>query len=690
MTQLVRDPVLARPVESLEEVGPARARELRVLGIGTLDDLLNYFPRNYQHESSEGSISILHGDDIQTARGEITAVNYAGGPRPRFMATLDDGTGKLSLVFFHGAYLRTKIHPGMKIRVQGKLKFFGGYPQMQNAKWHEVDDETPAVAEEKFRAIYPATAKITSDAIARIVQANLESALHGIEEWFPEELLKTRGLMPRREAYRLIHCPARLSEAIAARKRLVYDELMVMQLGLGLAKKMRDGRLSAPVLRVDKLLDERIRKRFPFQLTSAQQHAIWEVMKDVGSGQPMNRLLQGDVGSGKTSVAVYAMLVAVANKMQAALLAPTEVLAEQHYLTLTNLLKDSSVSIELFTSRTRRQTRGQMHKSLANGKIHLAIGTQSLLQEDVEFANLGLVVVDEQHKLGVRQRATLKSKGLSPHYLVMTATPIPRTLALSYFADFDLSTINELPPGRQPIETRWVRAAESIKAYEFIRSQIERGRQAYIVVPQIDDSGDDAKSVLSEYDHLNRGPLKGLKLAMLHGQMPADEKQAIMSAFRQREADVLIATTVIEVGIDIPNVTVMMIDNAERFGLSQLHQLRGRVGRGSEKSYCLLMSEGQGDATVARLQAMTKTNDGFEIAEMDLRLRGPGEFFGTRQHGLPEFKLADLTAETALLQTAREDALELLANDAKLSRHPALRAALTAEFGDDIGLSQVG
>jgi ATP-dependent DNA helicase RecG len=407
----------------------------------------------------------------------------------------------------------------------------------------------------------------------------------------------------------------------------------------------------------------------------------------------MNRLLQGDVGSGKTVVALYAMLLAVANRMQAAILAPTEVLAEQHYLTLSNFLRDSSVTIELLTNRTKKASRKTLQKHVADGKVHLAVGTQALIQEDVEFANLGLVVVDEQHKLGVRQRATLRSKGSSPHYLVMTATPIPRTLALSYFADFDVTIIDELPPGRQPIDTKWLRASQAPKAYEFIRSQIDRGRQAYIVLPQIDDTGgEDTKSVLKEFDRLAKGPLHGVRLGVLHGQMETTEKHAIMTRFRDREIDVLIATTVIEVGIDVPNATVIVIDNADRFGLSQLHQLRGRVGRGGELSYCLLISDAPTENAEARLNAMTRTNDGFEIAEMDLTLRGPGQFFGTRQHGLPEFKMADITSEIELLKVAKQDALEMLARDPKLSmpQHRHLRAALIKQFGQTLQLAQIG
>jgi ATP-dependent DNA helicase RecG len=683
-----------RPIDFLDGVGPTRARKLKKLGLHKLGDLLEYFPRDYRFESSELSINQLVPEVIQTVRGRVVAVDYVPvRPRPRFEATLDDGTGKLALVWFNSAYLRRAIHPDLFIRVRGKVRFFRGLPQMANPKWEAIEEDAAVISESTYRAVYPASLDMPSDAIGRVIRDNLSAVLPAVPEWFDPALLKRHKLLGRRDAYRLIHTPANEEEAAAARRRLVYDELMLLQLALGLSKRLRDGRLTAPILRIDKLLDERIRKRFPFELTNAQRAAIWEIVKDLQSGRPMNRLLQGDVGSGKTVVALYAMLVAVANKMQSAILAPTEVLAEQHFLTIQSLLRESQVRIELFTNRTKRESRGKISKSLASGEIHLAVGTQALIQEDVEFANLGLVVVDEQHKLGVRQRALLKSMGASPHYLVMTATPIPRTLALSYFADFDLSTINELPPGRQPIHTRWLKPKDAIRAYEFIRQQVGTGRQAYIVLPQIDDSGlDDAKSVTKEFERLAKGPLHGLKLEMLHGQMTTDEKQRTMLRFRAGEIDVLVATTVIEVGIDVPNATVMLIDNAERFGLSQLHQLRGRVGRGTESSHCILLSEASTDSAEQRLKAMTHTANGFEIAEMDLRLRGPGEFFGTKQHGLPQLKVADITKEIELLQVARADALELLKDDPNLNgpAHRHLRDALVAQFGQTLQLAQVG
>ncbi|HEY7118739.1 MAG TPA: ATP-dependent DNA helicase RecG [Tepidisphaeraceae bacterium] len=682
------------PVTALAGVGETRARHLADLGVNTLGELLEYFPRTYQFESEERAINQLASGPIQTARGKVVAVDYIPvRPRPRFEATLDDGTGILACAWFNGAYLRRAIHPGLTIRVKGKVGSFRSLPQMTNPKWWAIDENAELVTDSQFRPIYPATAKLTSEAIQRIVDANLEAALGNIEEWFADALLKQRGLLDRREAYRLIHRPSSMRQALQARRRIVYDELMLMQLGLGISKQLRDGRFTAPVMRIDKLLDQRIRSRFPFELTEAQTGAIWEIVKDLQAPRPMNRLLQGDVGSGKTVVAVYAMLTAVANRMQAALLAPTEVLAEQHYLTLSRLLGDSSVSVELYTGRTKRESKGSIMRALADGKVHIAVGTQALISEDVEFANLGLVVVDEQHKLGVRQRAVLKEKGLSPHYLVMTATPIPRTLALSYFADFDVSTIDSLPPGRQPIKTRWVTNQQAATAYAFARKQVETGRQGYIVLPQIDDTGlESAKSVKKEFEKLSKDALAGLRLSMLHGRMTTEEKHATMTAFRDGQIDVLIATTVIEVGIDVPNATVMIIENADQFGLSQLHQLRGRVGRGSELSYCILIGDAQGEIAKERLAVMTRTNNGFEIAEQDLQHRGPGEFFGTRQHGLPEFKLADITQEMQLLQQAKEDALALLADDARLKKpeNAKLRAALIEMFGQSLPLAQVG
>jgi len=685
---------LLRPIDVLVGIGRRRGEAFRSLGVQTLGDLLEYFPRDYQLERAEQPIAELIPDAIQIARGEIVACDYISGRgRSRFEATLEDPTGKLSLVWFNGGYLRGRLHPGLIVRVRGRVRFFRGIPQMAQPKWEIIEPDAPLVGEDILRAVYPATAKLPSAFIGHTIDRNLGAALPLVEDLFVPSLLAKRNLLGRREAYRAIHQPTSWGEAAAARRRLVYDELMLMQIGLVLSRRLRGGRITAPAMRIDKLLDERIRRRFPFALTKAQQRSIWEIVRDLKNSRPMSRLLQGDVGSGKTIVALYAMLVSVANKLQSALLAPTEVLAEQHYLTISNLLRDSSVAVELFTNRTKRESRGTIGRHLADGRIHIAVGTQALLQEDVDFANLGLVVVDEQHKLGVRQRAVLKGKGFAPHYLVMTATPIPRTLALSYFADFDVSVLDELPPGRQPIKTRWLRNDQAEQAYRSVREEVCAGRQAYVVVPQIEDDGlDEAKSLVTQFQRLSVGPLGGLRLAMLHGQMATGEKKDTMTRFRDGQIDVLVATTVIEVGIDVPNATVMVIESADRFGLSQLHQIRGRVGRGSVPSHCLLISDASSEEAAARIGALCRTNDGFEIAEIDLKLRGPGDFFGTRQHGLPQFKLADITQELELLHQAKEDAMEILARDQSLSlaEHRALRDALAKQFGDSLFLAQIG
>ncbi|HRK31935.1 MAG TPA: ATP-dependent DNA helicase RecG, partial [Tepidisphaeraceae bacterium] len=683
------------PTETLAPMTARRVKLLRQLDILTLGDLIEHFPHRYQYEAAEGLISDLVEGQIHTVRGEVVACDYiAGRGKPRFEATLqDESREKLAVVWFNGHYFRRTIHPGIQIRVQGTVRIFRNIPQMANPKMQRVDSDDPPIVESRIRPIYPASADLKSDEIERIIGEHLPSALPLIEDFLDEDRKARHQLISRAEAFQLIHQPQTLRDGPRARRRLIYDELLLMQLGLGISKSLRDGRVTAPQLKVDRMLDERIRRRFPFALTAAQTRAIHQILRDLQSGAPMNRLLQGDVGSGKTSVAVYAMLVAVANKMQAAILAPTEVLAEQHYLTLCNLMKGSSVNVGLFTQRTKRLAKGELNRALSNGDFHLAVGTQALLQQDIEFANLGLVVVDEQHKLGVKQRAKLKTKGYSPHYLVMTATPIPRTLALSYFADFDLSVIDELPPGRTPIRTSLFRSDQSTPAWDFVRKQIEAGRQAYVVLPQIEESPtEDIKSVKAEYDRLRKGPLEGLTLAMLHGELSTEEKQAVMQEFRSGTTQVLVATTVIEVGVDVVNATVMVIESAERFGLAQLHQLRGRVGRGEHESFCILISDTQTDAAVERLQAMCRTNDGFEIAEIDLQQRGPGEFFGTRQSGLPEMKLADITREIELLQICREDAKEILTADPRLaaSSRRTLRNALVKQFGDTIQLAAIG
>lgn len=684
----------SRELSSLPEIGAARAKKLREIGLNSLRDLLEYFPRRYQFEAGEGLIEDLEEDQVHSVRGRIVAVDYnTSGAKARFQATLDDGENRLALTWFGSAFLRGKITPGMLLRVRGKVTFFREMPQMVNPKWEVVDDDAQTIVESKFRPIYGAGAGVTSEAIEMMVGKVLHHSKNLFEEIFDRSLLEKNRLVGRCEAMEKIHRPKNHAEAYAARRRLVYDELMLLQIGLQVARRNNEGRLSAPVVRVDRLLDERIRKRFPYQLTRAQESAAFEIVRDMKSGRAMNRLLQGDVGSGKTAVALYAMLVAVANKLQSALLAPTEVLAEQHFLSLSTFMKDSGVRVELFTQRTKRESKALL-ESLREGEIHIAVGTQALIQKDVDFANLGLVVIDEQHRLGVRQRAHLRDKGLSPHYLVMTATPIPRTLALSFFADFDVTTIHELPPGRGVTETHWLRKPGAFQAWERIKKEVEQGHQAFVVVPRIEGDAldDEVRSLDIVFNELRNGPLNSLRLAELHGRMSSEEKVDVMNRFRTREIDVLCATTVIEVGVDYPNATVMVIESADQFGLAQLHQLRGRVGRGEARSYCMLISDAPTPESVKRLEAMVNTDDGFALAEEDLRQRGPGDFFGTRQSGLPDLKVADLTQELEMLKIARQDAMGLIEADPQLrsQRHRPLRTELLRRFGDSLGLGGIG
>jgi ATP-dependent DNA helicase RecG len=679
-------------LDQLRGIGPARLKQLERLGIRTADDLLHHFPRRYEEESAESAIAQLRPEQIGTVRGTVVAVNYIPSrPRPRFEATLDDGPGRLALVFFNGAWLRTKIHPGMSLRVRGRVKSFRGLPQMTNPKWEVIDLGTEPPAAGRIRPVYPASAELSSESISMMIRANLDTLLDRISEWFDPEYLARLGLCARRESFALIHHPASLSDARIARRRLAHDELILLNLGLAMGRGLRDGRLTAPVMKLDSVLDSRIRARFPWELTDEQQAAAWEIARDLAKPTPMRRLLQGDVGSGKTAVALYAMLVAVANRMQAAFLAPTEVLAEQHHLSISQMLQGSSVRVELLTSRTRRSEGGAVREAIASGAAQIVVGTQALLTGDVRFANLGLVVVDEQHRLGVMQRAILTSRGSAPHYLTMTATPIPRSLALSCFADVDLSTIRSLPPRRQPVATRSVGRADEASAYSHIRQEVAAGRQAYVIVPQIgDDSDDGAASVTALVKRLRSGALRDVRLEALHGQLPIEDKRRVMSGFRDGSIDVLVATTVIEVGIDVPNATVMVIEDADRFGLAQLHQLRGRVGRGGHPSTCYLIADPKSPEAQARIDAILRCSDGFELAEADLKLRGPGQFFGTRQHGLPELKVADLTAETDLLRHAAETARKLLRSDPQLRDHPALRSAVLERFGDAVALSSIG
>jgi ATP-dependent DNA helicase RecG len=555
-----------------------------------------------------------------------------------------------------------------------------------------VDEKSAEPAEYFGGGVYPASAKLSSRQIKRIIRPVLDSLDGLVSEFYDRNFLGEADLVGRKDAFAWIHQPPDERRLAQAKRRLKYDEFFLMQLGLAL-RRFRCKHFSAAVpMTCNEKIDSRIRKRFPFLLTQDQDTVIAEIAADMSSSEPMNRLLQGDVGSGKTVVALYAALLAVANKAQAVIMAPTEILAGQHFISIERYLRNSKVKRVLITGGLTGKKRSQLLKQIETGQINIVVGTVALLQEDIEFKKLGLVVIDEQHKFGVRQRAQLR-KDAAVHCLVMTATPIPRTLAMTAFGDLDVSVINRSPPGRGSVVTRWVAPGNRQKAFEFIYERLKAKRQAYFVYPQITSTEQDSdiKAATDEWGYLSREVFPEFTVGLLHGRMPSAKKQQIMSEFRRGEINVLVSTVVIEVGVDVPNATIMVIEGADRFGLAQLHQLRGRIGRGEAKSYCFLFAETDSETAKNRLEVMTRSNDGFEIAECDLRLRGPGELFSTRQHGLPDLKIANIIDDYELLVMARRHAFEMVSDDPMLTEaeHKNIRQALIAKFGVSLGLADV-
>ncbi len=705
---------LSSDIATVPGIGPRSRQLFAHLGIGTVGDLLKHLPLRYERHLEEGTIRdadalVPQQDGAKSAgviavRGEIAALRIQPGPRPRIEATLEDGSGRVRLVWFNAPWLRQKLHPGSRGLVQGDAKRFRGYLEMVNPKWTPIDDgpdeERPALAG-KLRPIYPASEELATTKIERAVAAILDDALPLIADAVPEELRRQRALLPLAESYRRMHRPESEESMREGRRRLAYDELLLLQLGVMVKRwhLRREG--NAKALPMTPAIDERIRRRLPFALTPDQSTVAAEIARDLAQTTPMNRLLQGDVGSGKTAVAAYAMLTAVAHGAQGALLAPTEILAEQHVASLRAMLASSDVRIELLTGGTRARERRTMLARLAEGEVDIVIGTHALLGEGVHFRDLAVVVIDEQHRFGVAQRAILRerSAGASsrmPHVLVMTATPIPRTLALTVFGDLDVSTIRHAPPGRSPVTTKWVTPQAASEVYRWLDPKLAAGERAFIVVPAIDPTAGDTDMALADVTthlaKLSAGPLAGRRLAAMHGRLSAAERDDVMRRFRSGELDAIVATTVIEVGVDVPEATVMIIEHAERFGLAQLHQLRGRVGRGALPGTCILIGEPVTDEALRRLQALVETTDGFRVAELDLEIRGPGELVGARQSGLPPFRVADLVRDLELLTLARRDAAELVAGDPTLARpeHLPLKRKLLHAYGEALGLADVG
>ncbi|MBI1191537.1 MAG: ATP-dependent DNA helicase RecG [Tepidisphaera sp.] len=694
---------LTTAVEELPGLTPRVAGLLRTLGLTNLGRLVAHLPTRHERLEAEATIDQLASGANISTRGEITATRPVFGKRPRFEAVLMDHTGRLDLVWFNGLYMRDKIHPGVRVRVQGKVTRRGPGLQAVNPKVEvlSAEGEEPPEHEAAWRPVYPASEQINSVAIWRAIKKVLPLALPLIEEHLPEAFRREREMPTLSEAYRMQHEPASEAEILGSRRRLAYDEFLLLQLGVHIRRAYLRERLRAPALKFSEGIDRHIRERLPFVLTPGQEGAVREIAADLSRATPANRLIQGDVGSGKTMVALYAMLMAVASERQASLMAPTEILAEQHYEGLSRILKGSRVRLALLTGGTPRPEREALLGKLAAGDVDVLIGTHALLTEDVKFKELAVAVIDEQHRFGVHQRARLRASATdetsTPHVLVMTATPIPRTLAITLFGDLDISVVRGLPPGRMPIETRGVSSERRRDAYEDVAERIARGEQAYVVVPAIEPGeagagGEPIRDVRTVLKELEEGYLKGVRLAALHGRLSRETREATMERFRVGEIKALVATTVIEVGVDVPNATAMVVEQADRFGLAQLHQLRGRVGRGTRPSACWLIADPVTPEGEQRLAVMCQTTDGFVLAEKDLEIRGPGEVFGTRQAGIAPFKVADLMRDRALLDMARRDAAAWIKRSPLLAypEEAVLKRRLMKSYGETLGLADVG
>jgi len=684
---------LSMPVQYLKGVGPARAEIFAKLGVETVGDLLEYYPRDWNFLPEPSKINQMRPNENITVVGMIESTDYQSYRRqPLFEALISDDTGVCRVVWFHGGYLRDQLEPGRIILVWGKAMLYKHQVQLTNPKFLVIDQEHSQSSEHFSGGVYPASSRLSSTQIKRIIAPVLENVDDLVSEYYDKDFMKKADLIGRKEAFAWIYMPPDEQKLAQAKRRLKYDELFLMQLGLALRRHKVQHYSTAGTCKCTGEIDSRIRRRFPFLLTEDQNDCIADIAGDMGRSQPMNRLLQGDVGSGKTVVALYAALLAVANKMQAAIMAPTEILAGQHFISIERYLRKSSVERILITGGFTGKKRNEALDKIKSGEINIVIGTVALLQADIEFRNLGLVVIDEQHKFGVHQRAQLR-KQATPHCLVMTATPIPRTLAMTAFGDLDVSIIKHSPPGRGAVITRWVDRKNRQKAYDFIRERLRAKKQAYFVYPRITtiEQAGDVKAATDEWKYLAEKVFPEFTVELLHGQMLSAEKQRIMSEFRKGKIDVLVSTVVVEVGVDVPNATIMVIEGADRFGLAQLHQLRGRIGRSEAKSYCLLFAETENETATSRLEIMTRSNDGFEIAEHDLRLRGPGEMFSTRQHGLPDLKIANILDDLDLLVMARRNAFEMVEQDPMLvnTEHGNIRRALLDRFGDALGLGDV-
>ena len=643
---------LSDPITMLRGIGPAKAKLFQALNIFTLENLICHFPRGYEDRTRLITLGELEADKPACFRAMVMSTPRTHHIRQGLdltKVTVADHSGRLNLTFFNSRFAAENLEYGREYIFYGTLTGdFTGYG-MTNPVFESPDSH--AVTTRRVLPIYPLTAGLTNQAVLKAVRQAL-AVCDPPAEVLPQAVREQYGILGADDAYRAIHEPADMDEAMQARKRMIFEEFFVFSAGLSLMRAARAQKRTPPYRDTDLTAFYR---QLPFSLTGAQQRAIDEILADFQKGTPMNRLVQGDVGSGKTMVAAAAACCAARNGCQTALMAPTEILAEQHYASLSRLFAPMGISVALLTGSMTAKEKKAVRDGLLDGSVQIAVGTHALISESTVFHNLGLVITDEQHRFGVGQRSRLGAKGDDPHLLVMSATPIPRTLALLMYGDLEVSVLDELPPGRQTVDTFLVGESYRPRINAFIRKQVAEGHQCFVVCPAVEENGElGIKAASAWADTLQRTVFPDLRIALLHGQMKGAEKEAAMAAFARQESDVLVATTVIEVGVDVPNATLMVIEDADRFGLSQLHQLRGRVGRGSSKSYCILTTHNRNPDTIQRLKALCKTTDGFRIAEEDLRLRGPGDFFGSRQSGLPAFRMADLSFDLGLLKQAQE------------------------------------
>jgi ATP-dependent DNA helicase RecG len=681
----------------LPGIGPQRAKLLAKLDLVTIEDaLVRHLPLRHEDRSQVIPLGRITVGEARTCAGTIAGISPPprGRGRMPLVVTIRDASGFLNCAWFNQPYLARVLKRGQRLIVHGKVQPYGRGPLQMLVKDFEVveDGEDEPLHAGRLVPVYPLTEGLTQRPLRRLMKRLVDGWADRLEDPLPDRVRTARGLVALPQAIAAAHFPESEGEQGAARRRLVFDDFFLLEIGLAI-RRQREGRRRGLAMNPTGSLVRRLRASLPYSLTAAQERVWSEIRSDMAEPYPMSRLLQGDVGSGKTVVAALAALTAIEAGYQAAIMAPTEILAEQHLMTLGRLLEPLGVRAALLTSAVKGKARVEAAAAVESGEAGCVIGTHALVQGAVAFKRLGLAVIDEQHRFGVAHRAALRGKGESPDVLVMTATPIPRTLALTLYGDLDVSVLDELPPGRRPIATFARTGSKRRQIYDFLRAQIGEGRQVYVVYPLVEESEDsDLRAATEMAERLQRETFPERRVGLLHGRLGFADKERVMREFKDGVLDILVSTTVIEVGIDVPNASVMVIEHAERFGLSQLHQLRGRVGRGPWKSYCILLAGSTSEEGRRRIEAMTSTNDGFRIAEVDLELRGPGDFFGTRQSGLPEFRVADLLRDGAMLEEARREAFALVQADPKLvaPEHRALRAGLLTRWRGKLDLAGIG